>query len=87
MRHVTYTDLRHNLARHLDETVESRAPLLVTRQGGKPSLVILSKEACSSWQDSVYLLGNPANAARLIHSIEDADAGQVQAHDLVDCAS
>ena len=35
MTHISYSELRQNLARYLDETVASRAPIVVTRQGGK----------------------------------------------------
>ncbi len=41
MRQVAYTELRQNLARIMDEAVDSRAPILVTRQAGKGSVVIL----------------------------------------------
>ena len=51
MGHVSYTDLRQNLARYLDEAVESRAPLLVTRQNGKGDVVMLSAEEFAGWQD------------------------------------
>ena len=75
MPHVTYTDLRQNLARHLDAAVSSRAPILVTRQGGKGNVVILSEEEFEGWQETVHLLSNPANAQRLLRSIQSADAG------------
>jgi len=49
MEHVTYTDLRQNLARYLNEAADSRAPMLVTRQGGKRSVVILSADELAGW--------------------------------------
>ena len=78
MPHVTYTDLRQNLARHLDEAVDSRAPIVVTRQGGKGNVVILSEEEFEGWQETVHLLSNPANAQRLLRSIQSAEAGATQ---------
>jgi len=33
---------------------------------------------------TVHLLSNPANAARLLHSIREADAGLAQEHALID---
>lgn len=44
MASVTVTDLRQNLAHHLDATVSSRVPLLVTRPEGRGDVVILSAE-------------------------------------------
>lgn len=83
MPHVTYTDLRQNLARYMDEAVDSRAPILVTRQGGRGNVVILSEEEFEGWQETVHLLSNPANAQRLLRSIQSADAGAAQERDLV----
>lgn len=75
MSHITYSELRQNLARYLDEAVESRAPIVVTRQGGKGNVVMLSEDEFAGWQETVHLLSNPANAERLLRSIRAADAG------------
>ena len=80
---ITYTELRQNLARYLDEAVESRAPLLVTRQGDKGNVVMLSEAEFAGWQETVHLLSNPANAARLLHSIREANAGKSRRRELV----
>ena len=82
MTQVTYSDLRQNLARYMDETVDNREPILVTRQGGKGNVVLISEEEFAGWQETVYLLRNPANAAHLMRSIHAAEAGQTEEHDL-----
>ena len=41
MSYVTYTDLRENLARYMDEAVNSRAPIVLSRQD-KPAVVMMS---------------------------------------------
>ena len=82
MGHVSYTDLRQNLARHMDETIESGAPLLVTRQGGKGNVVMMSEEEFEGWQETVHLLKSPRNAARLLESVQQARAGQARERDL-----
>ena len=43
MSHVTYTDLRANLAKYMDEVCDSHAPLHVTRQNAR-SVVLVSEE-------------------------------------------
>jgi antitoxin YefM len=83
LAHVSYTDLRQNLARYLDEAVASRAPIVVTRQGGKGNVVLMSEEEFSGWQETVHLLRSPANARRLLGSIAEADAGKMRDYDLV----
>jgi antitoxin YefM len=84
MGQVSYTDLRQNLARYMDQAVADRTPILVTRQGGKGNVVILSEEEFEGWQETVYLLGNPANAKRLLESVREAEAGLTTEHELVE---
>ena len=83
MIHVSYTQFRDNLARHMDAAAETRVPLLVTRQGGKGNVVVLSEEEFVGWQETVHLLSSSANAARLRRSIREANAGQVVEQSLV----
>jgi antitoxin YefM len=81
---VSYTDLRQNLARYLDEAVNSRAPIVVTRKAGKGSVVFMSEEEFSGWQETVHLLSSPRNAERLLQGIRDMEHGAVTEHDLLD---
>lgn len=83
MAHVSYTQFRDNLASHMDAAAENRVPLVVTRQGGKGNVVVLSEAEFAGWQETVHLLSNPVNAAYLLHSIREAEAGDVADHALV----
>ena len=83
MGHVNYTDFRQNLATHMDEVCDSRAPLTVTRQGGR-SVVVMAEEEYESLLETLHLLSSPANAERLLRSIADADAGRMVEHDLIE---
>ena len=87
MGHITYTELRQNLARYLDEAVESRAPIVVTRQGGKGNVVMLSEDEFAGWQETVHLLSNPVNAERLFRSIRAANSGTTRQRQLAKPAS
>ena len=71
----------------MDEAAESRAPILVTRQGGKGNIVILSEKEFEGWQETVRLMSSPANAERLLRSIQSADAGTTQEPALVQKAA
>jgi antitoxin YefM len=53
------------------------------RQGGKGNVVILSEAEFEGWQETVHLLRNPANAKRLLRSIQSADAGRTVDHEPV----
>ena len=81
MAHVSFTELRQNMAHYFDRVTEDREPLVVTRQGGKGNLVVVSEEEVSGWQETVHLLSSPKNAERLLASIEEARAGQTQEHE------
>jgi antitoxin YefM len=81
MIHVSYTDLRKNLAAYMDKANADRDPILVTRQG-EESVVIMAASEFEGWMETVYLLSRPANAQRLLESIADADAGKFVEHDL-----
>jgi antitoxin YefM len=83
MPYVTFTDLRNNLASHLDRVEEDRAELIVTRQNHEP-VVIVSLADWESMKETTYLLSSPVNAEHLLKSIADADAGKLTGHDLVD---
>jgi antitoxin YefM len=84
MAHVSFTDLRQNMASYFDRVTDDREPLLVTRQGGKGNVVILSEEEFAGWQETVHLLRSPKNAARLLASIHQLDAGQGPSRELVE---
>jgi antitoxin YefM len=72
------------MASYFDRVTDDREPLLVTRQGGKGNVVILSEADFSGWQETVRLLSSPRNAERLRASISALDAGQGQARELVE---
>lgn len=83
MAHVSYTDLRQNLSRYMDQAIENRELITVTRQNGKGNVVILSEEEFEGWQETVHLLRSPANAKRLLRSIRAAQDENLQERELV----
>jgi antitoxin YefM len=83
MNHVSYTELRANLAKYMDDVCDNRDALLVTRQNAR-SVVIISEEEYEGMIETLHLLRSPANAARLLRSIADADAGNLEERELID---
>jgi antitoxin YefM len=83
MTHVSYTELRQNLSRYLDETIETRVPLVVTRQGGKGNVVLLSEDEFAGWQETVHLLSSPRNADRLLRGVRQAGDGTMSQRELL----
>jgi len=80
MTHVSYTELRSNLARYMEEVCDSRAPLLVTRQNAR-AVVMVSAAEFEGMKETLHLLRTPANATRLLNSIREADGGNLVEHD------
>lgn len=74
MEHVSYTDLRRNLKKHLDTVCENRTPLVVTRRQGE-AVVVLSLAEYESLDETLHLLRDPANAEHLRQSMAQAEAG------------
>lgn len=80
MAHVSYTDLRNNLAKYMDEVCDNREVLHVTRQNARP-VVMVSAEEFEGMMETLHLLRSPANAARLLRSIGEATKGKLTKRD------
>ena len=83
MSHVTYTELRANLAGFMDEVCNTRAPLLVTRQNAR-SVVMVAEDDYEGLMETVHLLRAPANAVRLLESIQQANNGELTEFELIE---
>lgn len=83
MRTISYSEARQNLSATMLKTVEDHAPVLITRQNGE-SCVLMSLEEYNSLEETAYLLRSPANARRLIDSIESLKNGGGTDKDLIE---
>jgi antitoxin YefM len=83
MAHTSFTELRQNMASFFDQVTEDREPLVVTRQGGKANVVIMSEDEFTGWQETVHLLRSPANAKRLMASVRKVRSGATQERELM----
>jgi len=75
MRVTSYSELRRNLAAALDRVSADREPVIITRDRGKPSAVLISLEDFASYEETQHLLRSPANAERLLNAIKELDEG------------
>lgn len=76
MEIVTYSETRANLKAIMDRVVNDHIPVAITRQRGKP-VVMIDLDDWNAMQETMYLLSTPNNAKRLMESIAQADAGLV----------
>ena len=71
---MSYSSFRAQLAGTLDQVNDNHKPVLVTRQNGRPA-VIMSLEDYQSYEATAYLMASPANAQRLNQAINEVEAG------------
>lgn len=75
MTAITYTAARENLASTMDRVCLDHDPVIITRNRDQ-AVVMVSLDDFESLQETAYLLRSPANAKRLLSSIESLDSGK-----------
>ena len=83
MQAISYTALRNHLANMLDKVNDDHTPTLITRQNGKPA-VLMSLEDFQSYEATAYLMASPKNAQRLNQAIAEIESGQTVHKELLD---
>ncbi len=83
MNAVTLNDAKHNLERLISRAIVDAEPTIICTDDGQ-KVVFMSLDEFNTWQETLYLLANPANAAHLRQSIAEANAGKVQQRALLD---
>ncbi len=79
---MSYSAFRTNLASTLDKVNDNHKPVLITRQNGKPA-VLISLEDFQSYEETSYLMSSPKNAERLNQAISQVEAGNLKDHELI----
>jgi len=75
VKSITYTAARENLASTINRVCEDQAPVIITRNRDQ-AVVMLSLAEYESLQETAYLLRSPANARRLLKSIDSLEGGK-----------
>ncbi len=83
MNAVTLKDAKRNLEQLVEQVIADAEPTIVVTESGD-QVIFLPLDEYNSWKETLYLLGNPANADHLRRSIAEAQAGNVQEKDLLD---
>ncbi len=73
---ITTNRAKHNLDILIDQVIEDMQPTILCNENGNKA-VLISLDEFSAWKETLYLLSNPVNAARLLNSIELAEKGTV----------
>lgn len=84
MRTVMFSTARNELASLLDEVAQDRVAVEIVRRD-KPSAILIDKDEYEGLMETLHVLSTPANAARLMEAIADADEGRnLVSHDLIE---
>ncbi|MER7894575.1 type II toxin-antitoxin system prevent-host-death family antitoxin [Streptomyces sp. NPDC096046] len=74
MKTMSYSESRARYAEVLNSVTDDREEVIITRAGREP-VVIVSLEDYESLKETAYLLRSPANARRLLASIDELENG------------
>jgi antitoxin YefM len=83
MNAVTLADAKENLEQLIEQVLADAEPAILCTENGE-KVVLVSLDEFNSWKETIYLLGNPANAAHLRESIAEARAGELEEKALAD---
>jgi antitoxin YefM len=72
---LSYSDARANLKAVMDRVVADKAPVVITRQKAE-AVVMVSLADWNAMEETLHLLGPPANAEGLRSAIAELDAGE-----------
>ena len=77
----------HQAKQQLDELIDrvilDAEPTILCNEQGKQA-VLMSLDEFNSWQETLYLLSNPANAEHLRKSIAQANSGKKSVRELIE---
>ncbi|SNY53157.1 antitoxin YefM [Arsukibacterium tuosuense] len=80
---MSYSAFRAQLATTLDKVNDDHKPVLITRQNGKPA-VLISLEDFQAYEETAYLMASPKNAARLNQAIAEVESGKLLVKELIE---
>jgi antitoxin YefM len=83
MHAVTLKEAEQNLEQLLTHVLDTAEPTIVVLETGQ-QVVVTPLNDYTAWQETHYLLADPANAAHLRQSIAEARAGSVEERALRD---
>ena len=82
MEKISYTAARAKLADLMDKVNDRPCAVIITRQGGKPA-VLLSLDVFNSYVETDYSFSNYNNAMRISKAVRDLKSGRGRVHKLI----
>ncbi len=83
MNTTTVSSAKQNLENLIRQVEDDAEPILIMLDE-ESKAVLMSEREFNSWQETIYLLSNPANAEHLRKSLAEADAGLISERELIE---
>ena len=83
MNTTTISSAKQNLENLIRQVENDAEPILIIVDEDRKA-VLMSEREFNSWQETIYLLSNAANAERLRKSLAEADAGLASERELIE---
>ncbi|WP_417914132.1 type II toxin-antitoxin system Phd/YefM family antitoxin [Candidatus Electronema sp. JM] len=83
MNAVPVLQAARNLDALIDQIIADAEPAILLNDKGSKA-VLMSLDEFNSWQETLYLLSNPANAEHLRQSLQEVREGKVIERELID---
>ena len=83
MNTTTVSSAKQNLENLIQQVENDAEPVLIVVDEARKA-VLMSEREFNSWQETIYLLSNPANAEHLRKSLAEADSGLVKERELIE---
>jgi antitoxin YefM len=78
---ITASEARKRLFPLIEQVNQDRTPVEITSKHG--DAVLVAVDDYRALEETAYLLRSPANARRLLDSLDDARAGDFEEHELL----
>lgn len=79
----TFTETRKNFAATMQQVIDNKEPVIITRQNHE-SVVMLSLSDFKSYEETAYLMQSMTNATRLNRAIASLEAGEGKNRELIE---
>ena len=80
---ITANQAKQDINRLIEQVISDAEPTIICNDLGNKA-VLLSLDEFNSWQETIYLLSNPANAEHLRRSIQEDKAGKIIERELIE---
>jgi len=83
MNAIPVIQAARNLDALIEQIIEDTEPTILLNDKGSKA-VLMSLDEFNSWQETLYLLSNPANAEHLRRSLQETREGKAVERELLD---